>query len=224
MAGHGPGNLTACGGPDARAPGRADPPSTGAARRHLGPPSSCGRDRHRPATRARTARVAPGSTSSRSASALRTAKPSQSLLKYAKTSAAARARERARPTRAARPRSSCRAARGDRGGSAGRPVGGQDLGRRHAAQRVVADHQRRAVPAQERVDRLGEPARVAELERVAARGQVLERRGEALVVAPEALRQLPQRPGRAWASGERGDRRRRSGRCPRPCRSGASCG
>ena len=45
--------------------------------------------------------------------------------------------------------------------------------------------------AQERVDVAVEPALVAELEAVAARRELVERGGEALVVAPEVRRQLP---------------------------------
>jgi hypothetical protein len=50
---------------------------------------------------------------------------------------------------------------------------------------VVADDERRAVLAEERVDLLAEPARMAKLEAVAPRRQTCERRGEPLVVPVE---------------------------------------
>src|SRR6266542_544615 len=59
--------------------------------------------------------------------------------------------------------------------------------------RMVADHERDAVRAQERVDVPGEPALVPELEAVPlAVRQLLERVGEPLVVALERARQLPE--------------------------------
>ena len=67
--------------------------------------------------------------------------------------------------------------------------------RRRFTGRPVRNHERGAVRAQELVDVLGEPARVPELEGVAAGRQRLERTGEDVVVPLEARRQLPeQRP------------------------------
>src|SRR3954464_3263016 len=57
---------------------------------------------------------------------------------------------------------------------------------------VVADGQRDLVPAQQLVDLLADPARVAELEAVATGRQQVEGRGERVVVALEPLRQLPE--------------------------------
>jgi len=56
---------------------------------------------------------------------------------------------------------------------------------------VVGDHERRAVRTQQPVDRLGEPALVAELEAVAAGGQQRQRAAEAVVVALEVRGELP---------------------------------
>src|SRR3954454_11238762 len=72
-----------------------------------------------------------------------------------------------------------------------RPVGRQ-LERLEGALGVVADGQRDLVPAQQLVDLLAEPARVAELEAVAPGRQQVEGAGERVVVALEPLRQLPQ--------------------------------
>jgi hypothetical protein len=48
------------------------------------------------------------------------------------------------------------------------------------------------VRAQQLVHLVREPARIAELERVAARCQRLERRGENVVVSSEVRRELPE--------------------------------
>src|SRR4029453_12708866 len=71
-----------------------------------------------------------------------------------------------------------------------RPVGGQ-LVRLEGPARVVRDHQRGVVRAQLLVDRLREPALVAELEAVAPRREQGERASEPVVVAPEVGRELP---------------------------------
>src|SRR3954470_18984916 len=71
------------------------------------------------------------------------------------------------------------------------PVGGE-LERLERALGVIADGQRDLVPAQQLVDLLAEPARVAELEAVAPGRQQVEGGGERVVVALEPLRQLPQ--------------------------------
>src|SRR4051794_17199983 len=57
---------------------------------------------------------------------------------------------------------------------------------------VVADRQRDAALPQELPNRGCEPACVSELEAVVGAGQLVERRREQVVVAPEALRQLPE--------------------------------
>src|SRR5437867_5187613 len=72
-----------------------------------------------------------------------------------------------------------------------RPLGGQLVGLERPAG-MIADHERRPVLAQQRVDVLDEPAGVAELETVAAGRDARERVGEPLVVAMKALRQLPE--------------------------------
>src|SRR5439155_24942318 len=71
------------------------------------------------------------------------------------------------------------------------PIRGDLVGLERAL-RVIADHQRGAMATQQDVDLLGEPARVPELEAVATLRQTLQRRPEAIIVALEALRQLPQ--------------------------------
>src|SRR3954469_1663153 len=71
------------------------------------------------------------------------------------------------------------------------PVG-RELERLERALGVVPDGQRDLVPAQQLVDLLAEPARVAELEAVATGRQQVEGGGERVVVALEPLRQLPQ--------------------------------
>ena len=58
--------------------------------------------------------------------------------------------------------------------------------------RIVADHERDAVRAQQLVDIGREPALVAKLEAVTPRRQARECGREALVVAAEVARQLPQ--------------------------------
>src|SRR4051812_21772942 len=57
---------------------------------------------------------------------------------------------------------------------------------------TVADHERGAVRAQQLVDGIREPARVAELEAVAPGRKGGERRSETVVVALERRGQLPQ--------------------------------
>src|SRR6266508_4094281 len=71
----------------------------------------------------------------------------------------------------------------------------------------VADHERRTVLAERPVDLGHEPARMPELEAVPARRKPLERGGEALVVAMEALRQLPEHRSELGRARERLDRR-----------------
>src|SRR5439155_24747618 len=72
-----------------------------------------------------------------------------------------------------------------------RPVGHQLMGLERPAWRV-ADHERRPVLAQERVDVLAEPALVPELEAVATGRKAVERLRQPLVVAPEVGGQLPE--------------------------------
>src|SRR5438093_5454298 len=74
---------------------------------------------------------------------------------------------------------------------------GRRLGERPA--RVVGQDGRDAVLAQERVDLGRKPALVAELEGVAAGRQLGQRAREALVVAPELRRQLPEQRAEAAA-------------------------
>src|SRR5665809_22756 len=57
---------------------------------------------------------------------------------------------------------------------------------------VVADDERRSVPAKQLVHAVVKPARVAELEAVATPSQGSERALEPRVVAPEVVRELPQ--------------------------------
>src|SRR6185503_9342759 len=66
------------------------------------------------------------------------------------------------------------------------PVG-RELERLERPARIVAVDECHAVAAQQVVDRLGEPAGMAELEAVAARRKALERGAEAVVVAVEVL-------------------------------------
>src|SRR5215218_4118317 len=58
--------------------------------------------------------------------------------------------------------------------------------------RVVSDDERSAVLSEEPVDLVGEPARMAEFEAMAARRQSRESAREALVVPVEVARKLPQ--------------------------------
>src|SRR4051794_1558056 len=71
-----------------------------------------------------------------------------------------------------------------------RPVDREDV--RVIPARRVADHERDAVGAQQLVDLVDEPAVVAKLEAVPAGRELLERRGQACVIAAEAGRQLPE--------------------------------
>ena len=57
---------------------------------------------------------------------------------------------------------------------------------------TVGDHQRDAAGTQQVVDLVGEPARVAELERVSAGRQCSQRRRQPLVVPVKVRRQLPE--------------------------------
>jgi len=57
--------------------------------------------------------------------------------------------------------------------------------------RIVGDDERDARAAQQLIDVVGEPARVAKLEAVAAGRKDRQRPGEALVVALEVWRELP---------------------------------
>src|SRR3954464_11791503 len=70
---------------------------------------------------------------------------------------------------------------------------------------MVADGQRDLVPAQQLVDLVAEPARVAELEAVHARRQAVERTGQRVVVALEPLRQLPEHRAELRGADERLD-------------------
>jgi hypothetical protein len=85
------------------------------------------------------------------------------------------------------------------------PVRGHDL-RRRLAPAAVVDDERGAVLAQQRPYRLGEPARVAQLERVPARREVGERVGEPVVVAAEGVGQLPQHRAELGRLDQRRDR------------------
>ena len=71
------------------------------------------------------------------------------------------------------------------------------------ALRIVADHQGDAVLPKKCIDLLSEPARVAELERMASRRKRLECLGEPLVVAVEVLGQLPEHRSELLALGQR---------------------
>ena len=72
--------------------------------------------------------------------------------------------------------------------------------------RVVADHERGAVRAQQLVDRLREPALVAELEAVAARAAAAASApAEPVVVALEVRRELPHDRPELAGLGERLD-------------------
>jgi hypothetical protein len=72
--------------------------------------------------------------------------------------------------------------------------------------RMVRDHKRRSMLAQQRVHVLSEPAWVAKLEAMTASGQRAQRARQALVVTLEALRQLPQQRAKLWRAEERPDR------------------
>jgi hypothetical protein len=84
------------------------------------------------------------------------------------------------------------------------PVGRELVGLERALG-MVADRECDSVRAQQRVDRLGEPAPMAELERVAAGRQRLERRGQPVVVTVEVLGELPEDRAHLGRGGERLD-------------------
>src|SRR5918999_6331889 len=71
------------------------------------------------------------------------------------------------------------------------PIGRQLVGLKSALW-VIPDDERGAVLPEERVDVVGEPARMAEFEAMAARRQARERRGQALVVPVEVAGKLTQ--------------------------------
>src|SRR3954454_22132360 len=85
-----------------------------------------------------------------------------------------------------------------------RPVRGQHE-RLPRALGMVADRERDLVPAQQLVDLVAEPARMAELEAVQPGRQPVERGRERVVVALEPLRQLPEHRAELRRAGERLD-------------------
>src|SRR5439155_8875549 len=72
-----------------------------------------------------------------------------------------------------------------------RPVGGQVV-RLEGSCGMIADHERDRMLTQERRDVRHEPARMAELDAVAARREALECRGEPLVVPAKVPGKLPE--------------------------------
>ena len=78
-----------------------------------------------------------------------------------------------------------------------RPVGGQLVSLERAL-RMIADHKRGIVRPEQLVDLGHEPARVAELEAVPARRELVQCSGEAVVVAPEVRGQLPEHRPHLW--------------------------
>src|SRR5436190_9617230 len=85
------------------------------------------------------------------------------------------------------------------------PFGSQPV-RLEGPPRVVADHERHPVALQQLIDRRAEPALVAELEAVPAGRQEGQYLGEPLVVAVEALWELPQDRAELGRADERLDR------------------
>src|SRR5580765_506908 len=85
-----------------------------------------------------------------------------------------------------------------------RPVGRQGVLLKRPA-RVVADHERDAVLTQQGVHRFDEPALVPELEAMPAGRELRQGGGEAVVVAPEVRRQLPEHGPELRRPGQRPD-------------------